>query len=565
MKRVIFTCFDDIDIQTSSDERTALAVEEYFDLLIENKKQYAEKIGAEFIFYHNTMKDFTVNHCENQFAKVNIYKHYLMDQLADHYDQVMYVDMDVVFNTDQNVFEEIDLSKGIAVKDQDNDILEKDITKAIYKDFGVRNPTLKYHITKDLLNGRDNHVINTGVMIGNSEHIKQIQFIKRLPEITDRVLILKKTAIEGDRLNYVRNWYYPNNESIFSYILEEHNVPYQILDNDWHTIYDNTPVEKLSGKIIHFINKRFVTFFQNKTKVVFSIYINIEDDLLDHPGKYEGDDINKSKRTQIELEKYKDRLIENKRSYCESIGAQFLLFENDTQYADFKKRFPDLTEYDKVNLYKIYLLDELTKQYDMVLYLDFDVYCRKNIDFFNYIPVESHIGCQYNKRVDLQIDDSIEYTRNYCHDFRSPHSKYWNAHALLTDEGLSGENVVFNTGIVGATRRVMEKLDYFSDIDETIQRMKELKEDSMYPENIAMQFGFDNETIFSYKVQKNNVPVQQLDQKWHYKHLARWIQRDKNYNSRKIISDTAFKASMADIDPVLIHFISKQFFTVFDK
>lgn len=566
MKRVIFTCFDPVDVQTRQDERTTQAINEYFDLLVENKKQYADRIGVDFIFYHNTMKDFDVPHCDNQFTKINLYKHHLMDQLADQYDQVMYVDMDVVFNTDENVFEAIDLSKGITVRDQDDDVLHKDIEKAVYKDFGVRNPTLKYHITKDLLNGKDNHVINTGVMIGKSEHIKQIKFVERLPKISTRIQKLKEKAVDGDKLKYVRNWYYPNNESIFSYILERYNIPYQLMDKQWHTIRDNTPTENLTGKVIHFINKRFVTFFQNKTKAVFSIYINIEDSKLDEPGNYTGDDINKSKRTQIELEKYKQNLIENKKRYCQSIGAEFLLYQDDNQYRQFRERFVDLSEYDIINLYKIYLLDQLTKQYDMVLYIDFDVYCRRNVDFFNYVPVETHIGCLYNTKADLNIDSTIDYIRNYCFDFRSPHSKYWNAHALLTEEGLDGENVVFNTGIVGATRAVMEKLDYFSDIDEVIETMKQLKQESIYPENISAQFGYDNETIFSYKVKKNKVPVHQLDQRWHYKHLAQWIQKNNiNYNSRKVISSTAFEASMADVNPVLIHFISKQFFMVFDE
>ena len=46
--------------------------------------------------------------------------------------------------------------------------------------FGMRNPTLKYYITKDLLNGKDNHVINTGIMIGNSSDIKKLTIYKKI-------------------------------------------------------------------------------------------------------------------------------------------------------------------------------------------------------------------------------------------------------------------------------------------------------------------------------------------------------------------------------------------------
>ena len=45
---------------------------------------------------------------------------------------------------------------------------------------------------------------------------------------------------------------------------------------------------------------------------------------------------------------------------------------------------------------------------------------------------------------------------------------------------------------------------------------EEYKSDCMYPKNITDTFGFDNETIFSYKLVSNEVPVQWLDRKWHY-------------------------------------------------
>lgn len=566
MKRVIFTCFDDIDPENFSDIKTKQAIEEYFDRLVENKSNYAKSIGAEFIFYHNTMKDFEVEHCDVEFTKINLYKHHLMAQLAEQYDQVMYVDMDVVFNTELNVFEELDLSRGFALIDQDDKIESKD-DDAIYKDWGLRNPTLKYHITKDLLNGKENHVINTGIMVANSEHIKQVKFVERLPDIVKRIQNFKENAIDGDKLKYIRNWYYPNNEAIFSYILEQYNIPYQIVDKVWHRIYDNVPEEGLEGNIIHFINKRFVAFFNDKTKVIFSIYIDIQDENLDQPGAYPGDEIDKSKRTQLELRKYKDQLIKNKFEYATAIGAEYLLYTNDDDYYRFKDRFPDLSEYDVINLYKIYLLDELTKQYDMVLYLDFDVYCRRKVDFFNFIPVDSHVGCYYNTTKDLKINESIEYFKTYQRDFRSPHAKYWNAHAMLDEQGYEPDNLVFNTGIVGATRAVMEQIDYFSDIDDTIQLMKDVKETSMYPDNIRDSFGFDNETIFSYKVKKNDVHTHYLNEKWHFKQMDAWIEGD-NVTRRRVRESTmrkGFEAAMATADPILIHFISKQFWLVFDE
>jgi len=587
MKRVIFACYDDLkkeknaeddnigqnqlteyfdyDLSTEADNIGQNQLTEYFDRLVENKKKYADKIGVDFILYHNTMKDFNVD-IELEFTKVNIYKHYLLDKLCEEYDEVMYVDMDVVFNTDKNVFEELPLNEGIHFMDQDSSVISKDIKELLFKRIGLRNPTLKYHITKDLLDGQDNHVINTGIMIGKSEHLKQIKLFERLPNIIKKIEELKKQI--GSRRDpvYIRKFYYPNNESIFSYIIEKYNVPYKIMDIKWHTIIDHIPVEKQDAEIYHFINKNFCGYFQDKTKAIFSIYIKIKDENLDFPSKFQDDDVSKSKQTQLRLEKYKEKLQENKIQYAKSINADYLLFERDDQYESFKERFPDLSEYDVINLYKIYLLDELTKKYDSVLYLDYDVVILKNIDFFDYVPVQNAIGCFYDDVGTYEIKkDNINYFRRYNRDFRSPHSKYWNTHALLSEDGIDPENMVFNTGIVGASRKMMDKLDYFSDIDEVIAKMKELKEFSIYPPKIQAAFGYDNETIFSYKVKKNKVPIHQFDADWHYKHSYRNKEAFIKGTSSYHIDKQEFEAGIREHNTVFAHFISKNFGLVFDE
>src|SRR5210317_1483854 len=134
MKRVIFTCYDDLNsgvLEKRNSAETSVAISSYFDELVENKKNYAKHIGVDFKFYHNTMKDFEVE-TELEFTKVNLYKHLLMAELANEYDEVMYVDMDVIFNTQKNVFEELDLNKGIHVKDQNHEIISKSSNELLF-------------------------------------------------------------------------------------------------------------------------------------------------------------------------------------------------------------------------------------------------------------------------------------------------------------------------------------------------------------------------------------------------------------------------------------------------
>jgi len=583
MRRVIFTTYDDIDrkqetsnVQKSVDRdffSTQAAdvakqglIEEYHDRLVKNKKDYADKIGADFIYYQNTMRDFDVE-VELEFAKVNLYKHHLMAQLADEYDEVMYVDMDVVFNTDLNVFEEHDLNKGIHVRAQTEDIISKDKTELLFEIIGLRSPTLKYHITKDLLNGGDNHVMNTGVLFGKAEHIQQIRFVERTKEVIPMIAELKENVLEKEGVfSMITMSYYPNNESIFSYIMEKYQVPYVLLDEMWHKRYGDLPASGCEGHIIHFINKQFGRFFQDKTKAIFSLHIDIPTERLDNPNSYKDNPENKSAMSKRLLNEYKDRLLENHREYAVACGADYILFERDDEYEEFFKRFPDLSEYDVVNLYKIWKLDQLTKEYDLVTYVDLDCVFRQNISIFDHVPADHSIAVFYDTKEDLHINSEPVYFSQYKKDFRNPQAKYWNTHALLTEEGFDGENHAFNTGIICTSRESMEKLDFFSDIEEVIEIMKELKEDefSMYPPQVRASFGYDNETIFSYKAIKNNVTIYRLDVWWHNRHYYDRIESftpgSKSWHACK----SAWEAKCFKDKTVITHFISKNFSLWFD-
>lgn len=570
MKRVIFTLYDDIKTTNDTWNNNLHAreqIKDYWDRLLDNKREYAEKIGADFKFYHNTMKDFDVPH-DLEFTRVNLYKHHIFAELADEYDEVMYCDMDVIFNTDENIFEENDLSKGIHIKDQDEGIREKEIENISFNQIGQRDPTLKYHITKDLLGGKDCHVLNTGVMLGRSEHIKQIKYIERIKEAADKVEQIKSENLKGDNCVYLRMYYYPNNESLFSYIMEHYNVPYVLMDKEWHHII-SIGLQKLDWskiKVAHFISKKFHTYFKDKTTCFFSIYIDIPEEKLDNPRGHKDDTVGKSMRTKQRLAKYHEKLRENHREYCKSIGATYLEFGYDEQYIEFAKRFPDLSEYNIVNLYKVWLLDKVTHDYDLVGYIDLDVYFEGEHDPFDYLFCEHTLCCDiwdaYESGVNIRDKD---YIKKYNKDFRNPQAKYWNAHAMLQEEDRDGDNWVFNTGIMFASRKVMEQLDYFGDIDYVIDMMKELQEFSMYPDNIQASFGYDNETIMSYKTQMNNVPVSRLDQKWHHKH-------DYNVPESHVRGSQPFERTKHTLrldikthEVQLIHFISKNFGLVFDE
>ena len=546
MKRVIFTYYEKVDAYYQLEENNQKAIDEYFDRLLQNKKEYAESIDVDFLFFDAVPEKIkktstnTFGNSEDNFINVNLHKHLIMDDLAKQYDEVMYVDMDVVFNTNENVFEEIDLTKGIAVKDSDNDIETKEFDESILYIFGKKNPTCKYLITKAMLGNDNCHVINTGIVIGKSKDILKIKFHERLNSCIKLINKLKKQHDDSE-------FFYPNNEAIFAYILEKYNINYQLMDNKWHDIRNHVDNPDPLGNIIHIINKNFDLFFNDKKKVIFSIYIDIPNKKLDDACAYKGDEVSKSKRTQLELKKYFSQLVENKKEYAEICSADYILFEHDKKYNEFAKQFPDLSEYNIVNLYKIYLMYELSKDYDNILYLDFDVMYHKPVSFFDVLNVQHCIHVNW----DMIRDVNFINTNIAEFDYRSPFIKYWNSRALLDEDGIDTKNLVdlaFNTGIVGASKHILQELDFWSDIHDTIQKMKELKEDpfSMYPPSMTKSFGYDNETIFGYKIFKNDVTYIDLSSKWHYKVQGNPL--EAKYSKEDILEK----------DPVLIHFINKK-------
>ena len=88
---------------------------------------------------------------------------------------------------------------------------------------------------------------------------------------------------------------------------------------------------------------------------------------------------------------------------------------------------------------------------------------------------------------------------------------------MLLDQGFNPKNEVINTGIVGANKEHLDKLKYFDNFEKDLKLMTRLKSDtSIFPKKIVDFFGYDNETLFAFKLNQYNVPVQWLDSKWHY-------------------------------------------------
>ena len=249
--------------------------------------------------------------------------------------------------------------------------------------------------------------------------------------------------------------------------------------------------------------------------VIYSLYIDIPAE--EHYGNstIKFDTTEKASVTVNAFKKHYEKLKYSKEKYAKEIGADFIMFEYDEQYKTFEKNFtkdfPEFTGYEVVNFYKIHLLDELSKKYDNILYLDFDAVPLTSDSFFDTWDLSKGI-CVYNNNSHVRKD------YNTIQGIRSPTAKYFNCHAMLLNYGLNPNNDVINTGIIGARKEDIQKLNYFGKFRDVINMMTNLinERGGLYPDNIVDMFRYDNETIFSFKTKVNQVNIQWLDNQWHY-------------------------------------------------
>jgi hypothetical protein len=258
-------------------------------------------------------------------------------------------------------------------------------------------------------------------------------------------------------------------------------------------------------------------------RLIFSIYIDIPEAKLDNPASWNNKtgkqkQSNKSKNTKEKLALYYFRLKTVQKKYAGLCGADYILHEDQQEYNKFASWFrdnaPQISEYDIINFYKHYLMYMHSFVYDEVCYLDFDVVPmteEKNLfeefDMFKFHVGESNEESMWGRNV------AVEHY-NLC--IRNPASKWFNAQAMAFEEELEPLEDVFNTGIMFSRSSTIQGLNYFKDFTENLEMMEELKSDkfSMYPHNIQRSFNYDNETLFSHRINKSNIKYETLPIEW---------------------------------------------------
>lgn len=235
----------------------------YVRLLIE-KQAYAKKLGYEFklfeygpdwILFEQKLK--REHPYLTTYNIVNFYKIHLLYELAKKYDEILYLDFDVVPMQHVDFFEHWDLTKGIAVlNNNDRVLVPENITDSSTT---IRSPTAKYYNAQAMLFEKGlstkNDVINTGIIGASAEHLNTLayfkDFDKNLKLMTD---LTKESDLHPPRLLKYFGW---DNETLFSVKIKENNVPILWLDDKWHYFFSNQKHVPQRVILCHTINKHF--------------------------------------------------------------------------------------------------------------------------------------------------------------------------------------------------------------------------------------------------------------------------------------------------------------------
>ena len=278
MKNIIFSIYiKNTDKKPSrKHDNTRKQLDRHLVRLLKNHKEYAKKCNADYMVFVDDEKwlEFKKKYEQYQFDTINLYKIYVLEKLADRYDNILYLDLDVIPNTDQSFFEVFDMNKinvHAPNAEVENVWSEKHVknfkqNKISYDeiltfkdkyDMHVKAMCKKAMLITDGLSNSDMFISNTAIVGGNSSSIKKLNYIKNLDNMIELLNKVKEEEFFGKKLT---NLFFANNEVFFHYILDKYQIEWYNIPYSWHTyILEKMPIKKdlKNANMIHLINKKF--------------------------------------------------------------------------------------------------------------------------------------------------------------------------------------------------------------------------------------------------------------------------------------------------------------------
>ena len=272
MNRLIFSLYVEVPDNEFVDNvetnlNTKKEMNDNYQKLVDCKQQYADSIGVDFVMVNKYKEYYDEMKSKYPFLTtyniINFYKIYLLYKFSSKYDEILFLDFDVVPNTKENFFEVWDLSKGVAILNNNDKVLR--MSQITEKTQTIRSPTSKYYNTQAMLLDMgmktENDVINTGIIGINKSNLFKLGYFNNFDQD-----MIKMTQLKFDTSVFPKKiveYFGYDNETLFGVKLKQNDVDVQWLDNKWHYFFDNWLFIPNDTKFIHAINKRFDIVWRN--------------------------------------------------------------------------------------------------------------------------------------------------------------------------------------------------------------------------------------------------------------------------------------------------------------
>jgi hypothetical protein len=247
MSRVIYSFYVDIQNAVSHFENKD-KFNSNLNWLLDRQKKYADLCEADYLHfvYDDKYIEFSKQFGPevSEYNIINFYKMHLLYQLD--YDEILYLDVDVIPVTKFNFFEVWDLKKGIAIMSEEWAYKDSPNRKL----HSVRSPLAKYWNARALM-GYGKEVFNTGIIGADQKSLKELNYFKDFHETLKEMKELTEDDFWPDD---IRNLFGYDNETIFACRIKEYQNLYR---TGWHYFMDKWSYIPQTTKFVHCINKDF--------------------------------------------------------------------------------------------------------------------------------------------------------------------------------------------------------------------------------------------------------------------------------------------------------------------
>ena len=247
-KRLIFSLYTDkVDPHTSATDQKKQSFAEYKDRIKTVQQDYAKICNADYTLFNTT----NTSYIDIQFEKL-----FKLEEMVEEYDEVLYLDFDVIPYTKVNFFDMFDLNT-LCVYSSPTELLKK-------PEWHPMDPYVKMSCKKAMLLIEDivgtSEIFNTGVTALNKRSASLLRFKDRFTEYKESFKLAQEDNLYPFEMSSI--WQL-NNEVYASYIVEKYNIPTTNIGMPWNFIVDyGMPIPSAGAYFHHCVNKNFSTLPQ---------------------------------------------------------------------------------------------------------------------------------------------------------------------------------------------------------------------------------------------------------------------------------------------------------------